>query len=382
MYVGVVRGRRRGRRLVAGAEFQSSGVTVRVMLGAALVLFGLMWTFDNLGWTAAADVLRWWPLLLLAYGLMRLTGLGAPQRTTQGLFFSLAGALLVAVRLVHGSVGLGVLFPLLMIFAGVSIVRRAMLGEGLVSAQEAGGESVRLAAVLGAATGRGVGTALRRGQLSAVLGGVELDLREAQPASGRVELEVFTCLGGIEIIVPESWRVESSIAPIAGGFEDRTAYAGNGSPACTLVLTGSAILGGVVTRNTPGRARRVRVVRRRAGGAYVHEVTIDEQGVRVSREGEAGSVHVGPGGIHVGRSVHVGPEGVRVGGAPEGPDADTRPDATPVALAVMRTILAIVAIAAIVWLVLARPRHADRFAAPADSTSRPPASAPAAPGWH
>jgi hypothetical protein len=304
-YVGVTEGTGRGEpRLLAGVVLggRSPAAMGRLMVGVVLVLFGVLWTLDNLGLSLAGQLLHWWPVLLVVYGVIRLTGTGMPRSPLQGAFFAGVGMLLVIARIAHLPVGLGVFFPLLTIFAGVSFVRRALRGEEWMAGTESSEENIQLTAVMGAAKSRNVGTAVRRGELCAVMGGIELDLREAQPASDRLAIEACAIMGGIEIVVPDTWRVESDIMPIVGGFEDRTQRSGAEAPACTLVLSGIAAMGGVVVRNTPSEGREVRIVRRRRvrDGDDVHEVRVSTGGVHVRREGE--DIDVGPGGVSVRRN--------------------------------------------------------------------------------
>src|ERR1051325_7416953 len=56
-------------------ERRSSRLTGRLVFGALLVTLGLLWTLQNLGLADADQVLRWWPALVIGYGLLRLTGL-------------------------------------------------------------------------------------------------------------------------------------------------------------------------------------------------------------------------------------------------------------------------------------------------------------------
>ncbi len=323
VYVGVTRGAGSGRhRLVTGAVFdgRSTGTTTRMLIGVVLVFFGLLWTVDNLGWTAAGEVMRWWPVLVLLYGIMRLVGSGVRRSTLQGVFFTLVGGLLVIARIADVSVGLGIAFPLLMILGGIGIVRRTMLGERFVRTGESAEEVIRLTAVMGGVSSRGVGTDVRRGELCAVMGGIVLDLREAQPAEGRMTIDTCACLGGIEIIVPETWRVESEIAPIVGGFDDQTQRVSEGPPACTLLLTGTAILGGVVARNHPASDREVHITRRRRrrGMDDVREVHVGPTGITVKRGGK-GDVRIDPFGVHVSQEPPAAPPDATPGPPPGAP---------------------------------------------------------------
>jgi Domain of unknown function (DUF1707)/Cell wall-active antibiotics response 4TMS YvqF len=90
----------------------------------------------------------------------------------------------------------------------------------------------------------------------AVLGGGEIDLRQARFAEPAVTINVVAILGGIEIIVPEDATVHVSGIGILGGFEHGTSGEGKqGGP--QISITGVAILGGVeVRRRPPRKARR------------------------------------------------------------------------------------------------------------------------------
>src|ERR1043166_2128706 len=73
-------------------ERRSSRLTGRLVFGALLVTLGLLWTLQNLGLADADQVLRWWPALVIGYGLLRLTGLDGTRRVTSGVLFVLAGS--------------------------------------------------------------------------------------------------------------------------------------------------------------------------------------------------------------------------------------------------------------------------------------------------
>lgn len=79
----------------------------------------------------------------------------------------------------------------------------------------------------------------------AVMGGVDLDMREAHFAEGVTEIEVFALFGGVDIKVPTGVRVESTGAGIMGGFSVSSADADPGPDAPVLRISGIAIMGGV-----------------------------------------------------------------------------------------------------------------------------------------
>ena len=62
-------------------------------------------------------------------------------------------------------------------------------------------------------------TSLRRGSVSVVLGGVDLDLREATLDPGGADLDLSASLGGVNVTVPSEWRVVVVDRATLGGVE-------------------------------------------------------------------------------------------------------------------------------------------------------------------
>ena len=67
----------------------------------------------------------------------------------------------------------------------------------------------------------------RGGDITAFMGGGKLDLREAMPAGGQAVINIFAMMGGFEIIVPETWRVDLEVTPLMGGIEDKSRASAN-----------------------------------------------------------------------------------------------------------------------------------------------------------
>ncbi|MFN8587136.1 MAG: DUF5668 domain-containing protein [Candidatus Eisenbacteria bacterium] len=245
----------------------------RLVFGLAITTLGVLWTLDNLFGVDADAIISWWPTLLVLFGLMKLTGIGTDKRTIPGAIFTIAGLLLLGnkMHLSWWHVGIGDLWPLMLIFFGVSVVLRAMRHPD-PAADEDDDRFVRTFALMGGAVRRNRSTAFRGGDLSAMMGGVELDLRDAQMADGRAVVEVFAMWGGIEIIVPPDWRVESDVTPIMAGYEDDTRLDPGVEPAGVLVVRGFAVMGGIEVRNSK-KGDRDPGVRVRRGPASVEVKT-------------------------------------------------------------------------------------------------------------
>lgn len=89
----------------------------------------------------------------------------------------------------------------------------------------------------------------------AVMGGVELDLREARFAEREVTIQTFAMMGGIEITVPDDITVQIEGFGFMGGFGRRGE--GEGRPDGPVVrITGLAFMGGVDVIRKPRRGKK------------------------------------------------------------------------------------------------------------------------------
>ena len=89
----------------------------------------------------------------------------------------------------------------------------------------------------------------------AVMGGVELDLREARYSEPEVTLHAYALMGGIQITVPEDVEVDVSGFAFMGGFDHNAS--GPGVPgAPRLKVIGFAMMGGVEVRRKPLKKKK------------------------------------------------------------------------------------------------------------------------------
>src|ERR1051325_1999820 len=247
-------------------ERRSSRLTGRLVFGALLVTLGLLWTLQNLGLADADQVLRWWPALVIGYGLLRLTGLDGTRRVTSGVLFVLAGSWMLLRELGIVQVSIFRLWPVFMIAIGSSLVWRSMRGPAASADPSDARAYPRPFAFLGGNVRTIDSQELVGLEATAVMGGVEADLRGARARGSEVTAEVFAWWGGIDLVVPPDWRVVSEVVPIMGGVDDRTRPA-DGTATTTLIVRGVSevvpIMGGVDDRTRPadGTATTTLIVR-------------------------------------------------------------------------------------------------------------------------
>jgi hypothetical protein len=214
--------------------------------GCAILAAGIIGWLDHTGQLHASDYFEWWPLVLIAMGLAHLPKrqwVSAIVMCVIGILFLPELPFLPHMRV---SMILGV-WPLLISAGGVTLIRQAL---GPTAKDSGRDNSFHSVAVMGG-VGRGVASSdFAGGDAVAVMGGCEINLANAKIESEAV-IDVLAFWGGIEIHVPRGWRIENQVLAILGGVVDKTdGNAPAGAP--TLIIRGSAIMGGVEIRHPKG----------------------------------------------------------------------------------------------------------------------------------
>ena len=119
-------------------------------------------------------------------------------------------------------------------------------------------ETAFVVACMGGASRKGRWSPARKNYTISVMGGTQLDFREAVFGPGVTEVQAFAIMGGVEIIVPPGLHVECHGIGIMGGFDHLAdTIQPDGLDGPTLRITGVAIMGGVdVTVRHPGETAR------------------------------------------------------------------------------------------------------------------------------
>jgi hypothetical protein len=112
---------------------------------------------------------------------------------------------------------------------------------------EFGGEHDEVFSVVSSMSGREFRSSadpLRSGTVTAFMGGAEIDLRRATIVDDS-QLTLRALMGGIDVLVPDSWRVEVTDSTFMGGIVNRTDPDGIGDDAPILVIDATITMGGI-----------------------------------------------------------------------------------------------------------------------------------------
>jgi predicted membrane protein len=242
---GRVRGRGRGCGTGYGGGLAS---------GAVLVLIGLVLLLDHMGVLDAGQLLKFWPMILVIAGAINLMQSG--RRAWGGVLLTL-GVLFQLDQLGIAHFRWADLWPLALIFAGIFIMWGSIEARNALGRMAKGTGDPRTTlnehVLFGGIERRVNSKQFRGGQLQAVFGGIEVDLRDAEMDGDEATLVANSVFGGIEIRVPETWYVASRGQGIFGAFTDATKYRGvedsTNPHRKTLIVRGASVFGGVEIRN-------------------------------------------------------------------------------------------------------------------------------------
>ncbi|MEN3338781.1 MAG: hypothetical protein V7647_2457 [Acidobacteriota bacterium] len=223
-------------------------ITPQLLVGLFIIGAGVLFTLDNFDVLDARVYLRYWPVALIAIGLLKMGQACGGGGKLGGSVFVAAGTWLLLESLGIVQISVWQLWPVLLVFFGASLVWQGIRGRGSRGPRSTDANAtISGMAVLGGGARGNNSRSFEGGDLTAVLGGWDIDLRQAG-IDGEAVIEVFALCGGIEIRVPEEWTVVGRVTPILGGFDDKTrAPQTAGGP--RLVIRGLAIMGGIEVKN-------------------------------------------------------------------------------------------------------------------------------------
>ena len=221
--------------------------TPRLIIGLGILTIGTLWTLDNLNVLESEHFTRWWPVIIIAIGLVQFVG-----RTTNRIgpvLLMIAGALLLASMFDYIDFDLGDLIPLAIAGWGAKLVWDALARRTAAKGSVRDDATIHAFAMMAGVRWHSTSREFRGGDANAIMGGVEVDLRDVQIRPGEeVIIDALALMGGVEITVPKGWRIVSNVLPIMGGFEDNTiAAAVDGGP--TLIVRGTAVMGAIEVKN-------------------------------------------------------------------------------------------------------------------------------------
>ncbi|HUJ21587.1 MAG TPA: DUF5668 domain-containing protein [Bryobacteraceae bacterium] len=239
---------------------QRSKNTHGVIIAGLLILAGVLLFLDNIGVLHAGNLWDYWPLALVAIGAAKFwESRYVGGKVWGGMMFA-TGVCFLLSNLGIWHISFNIIWPLGLIAVGILMLSNALERKrapesgltpspGFVSPENA----LREWSVFGGIKRRLDTKDFQGGEMLAVFGGIEIDLRRAAIATPNheVTVEANATFGGIELRVPEDWLVVIRGLGIFGGYVDKTIPPKPQEGVITpkLIVTGYAVFGGVNVEN-------------------------------------------------------------------------------------------------------------------------------------
>lgn len=234
-------------------------LTDRLVSGGLIVLVGVLLLLTTTDVLTSASVWAWFPALFVVLGLWALVTSGFRNLTGPVMVVAVAGAFLLRNLAVITDETIGTYWPLFVVLLGVLILAGRSRRERRAGVAGTSASQFSTVGIFGGGTRRIQSDAFTGGDVLALFGGAEVDLRDATVASPPAVVEVLALFGGAELRVPRDWDVDVQVLAIFGGADDdrrrpadrsadadaRPTDGGSVAGEPDLVVTGLALFGGV-----------------------------------------------------------------------------------------------------------------------------------------
>jgi hypothetical protein len=238
------------------------------LFGALIVAAGVVLLLDQQGIINADRVFSYfWPVIMIAAGsAMLIDCRGRGGRGFWGIWLLAIGLILMLENLGVAHIRFDMVWPLIVIGVGVLMIWQAagprIRPDGTTKppwpeiinrwsrtgSPEADFNGI---AILGGFKRRITSKKFKGGSVFSVMGGFQIDLRQADMEGDTATIEAMSFMGGGEIKVPDEWLVSMEGISLFGAFVDETDQQ---PPAVTgtqkkLIMKGASLFGGIVVKN-------------------------------------------------------------------------------------------------------------------------------------
>jgi len=217
-----------------------------LLVGVAIIAFGVILLLDQENVFPASHLLRLWPMLLIVPGFIRLWAGKSAEERLWGAALIVIGAIWQLSALGYQRFQFNHIWPLWIILWGLYILYSVLRARGGPAALPALSDpDINQVYVFSGGELQVTSKKFRSGRLVAVFGGFKLDMTDADIEGSEAVLEINQIFGGGEVRVPRGWRVVSQGQAIFGGNSHRLRPPLTESPnPKKLILTGTWIFGG------------------------------------------------------------------------------------------------------------------------------------------
>jgi|KBSMisStandDraft_5_1062788.scaffolds.fasta_scaffold00364_17 predicted membrane protein len=218
--------------------------TTSMFAGGAVILFGVLMLLEQFGYIPS-HWFNFWAVVLCMLGIFQMIQAQRWSSRVWGAFLIFAGFVLELNSLGKANFHLAKTWPIFIIAMGVIILIQAMEKPASMAGSLA--PHFSLLSCMGGGEFKIRAKNFRGGTATALMGGFDIDLREADMEGDTAAVTLNAFMGGGVLRVPETWAVQLRGSMIMGGnsLKVREAVV----PQKTLFVEGMSVLGGFEIRN-------------------------------------------------------------------------------------------------------------------------------------
>ena len=209
----------------------------RITIGLALITAGALFLVSQLGGEPFGHT---WPVILIVVGASNF--LMKPRSWLFSGGLTISGAILLLGTLNVLEVSMGILWPALLLGLGVVVLfggsrRRSRESRRQKAKYAAGTPDLNVSAIFSGGEHRSSNDVIRTGQVSAIFGTAEVDLRGTTLAEDAATIEATALFGSLRLRVPNDWAVDVQTTNMFGSFESKRAQPADPKARLSILAT-------------------------------------------------------------------------------------------------------------------------------------------------
>lgn len=216
-----------------------------IVVGVLIIFIGALLLFDAMDviplWMR--DFFFRWQFIVVAVGLISLI---TNRNKAPGIIVIAAGLFFLAPEYFEDV--RRYIIPVAIILIGLAIVARRGIKGYYISEEFSGSnpDFIDIVAIFSGGERLVTSRNFKGGKATAVFGGAEINMLNADLASQDVVIEATAVFGGITIIVPNAWEVVVDVDSVFGGFADKRIFSSDQrlNPEKRLFIKGAVVFGG------------------------------------------------------------------------------------------------------------------------------------------
>ncbi|MBL7890374.1 MAG: hypothetical protein JNL24_12520 [Bacteroidia bacterium] len=227
--------------------------------GILLVVIGALFLGRELGMYLPHWIFSW-KMLLIAIGTLIIVK--DDRKNLKGYLLILIGGMFLVADMLPEMGLRSLMWPILVIIIGLYIIFKPRnrhhfkhkmqrkyqrhqwhFGEGYEVSDD---DKIESTTFMGGVKKNIISKNFKGGEITNVMGGVEIDLSQADFV-GTATLEVTNVLGGAALVIPANWEIQSELVSVMGSIEDKRPVHANISQVSPkiLILRGTVFMGGI-----------------------------------------------------------------------------------------------------------------------------------------